>query len=336
MVSDDTEHACLVAQALLASGGDLVSFRQHFGRVLVRWLWSLPAGLGRATLTACVRLSLGWSPQESGVPSAGNAPAMRAALLGVIASDFKSLQRLVQVATRITHTDPRAELGALAVAIAAREFSRKNLDKPIDALAQADTIEQGLSWWLEDHQELAPTRQACQSRRRHIDPQEAVGQLQRLLQQAGQSAQSGQIPQEFAASQGLARGVSGYVYETVPVALQAAWVFADDFSRAVSGAIQCGGDADTVGAITGAVVGSRVGKAGLPPRWLAGLNEWPRTVKWMEGLANQLAEAFPRAAGLPVAPSSVPSLPAIPLVARNLLFLALVLGWGVRRLLPPF
>src|SRR5581483_3062750 len=47
MVSDDTEHTCLVAQALLASGGDAERFSRQLGWRLRWWLLSLPVGLGR-------------------------------------------------------------------------------------------------------------------------------------------------------------------------------------------------------------------------------------------------------------------------------------------------
>ncbi len=40
--------------------------------------------------------------------------------------------------------------------------------------------------------------------------------------------------------------------------------FSDDFQKAVTAAIECGGDADTTAAIVGGIVGARVGKDGIP------------------------------------------------------------------------
>src|SRR5262245_58283967 len=120
MFSDDTEHACLTAQALLVSGGDLVKFRRDLAKRLRWWAAGLPAGTGRATARACAKLWLGWSPERSGVWSAGNGPAMRAPILGVcLGSDRERLKEFVRASTRMTHTDPKAECGALAVAWAA-------------------------------------------------------------------------------------------------------------------------------------------------------------------------------------------------------------------------
>jgi ADP-ribosyl-[dinitrogen reductase] hydrolase len=121
MISDDTEHACMVARALLESDGDVVAFRGSFARQLRRWLLAGPPAVGLATLRACLRLTIGLGPERSGVDSAGNGPTMRAALLGVWARDEQQLSALVRASTRITHTDPRAEDGALLVARWARD-----------------------------------------------------------------------------------------------------------------------------------------------------------------------------------------------------------------------
>jgi ADP-ribosylglycohydrolase len=120
MVSDDTEQTCMVAQSLIASGGNVDSFRRHLGWRFRFWLLGLPAGIGMATLRSTLRLWIGFGPHKSGVFSAGNGPAMRAAILGAAIDDPQSLRELVLASTRITHTDPKAEYGAFAVALAAQ------------------------------------------------------------------------------------------------------------------------------------------------------------------------------------------------------------------------
>lgn len=130
LVSDDTEHACMVAQSLIASGNDPDRFANDLGRRLRLWLLGAPAGIGLATLKASVRLCLGVSPHRSGVFSAGNGPAMRSPLLGVAIDDVEQLRRFVRVSTRVTHTDPKAEWGAMAVALAARTASQTSRVEP--------------------------------------------------------------------------------------------------------------------------------------------------------------------------------------------------------------
>jgi ADP-ribosyl-[dinitrogen reductase] hydrolase len=106
MVSDDTEHTALVAIALAStrSPGD---FQSALARGLRRWLLTGPGGVGLATLRALLKLNLGFSPERSGVDSAGNGPAMRAALLGLCV-DLSDLPAYARANTRLTHTDPRA------------------------------------------------------------------------------------------------------------------------------------------------------------------------------------------------------------------------------------
>ena len=87
LLSDDTEHACLNAQALARSNGDLEVFSKVLAWGLRFWLLSLPAGIGLGTLRALTKLLLGVSPRRSGVASDGNGPMMRAPVLGVFAGD---------------------------------------------------------------------------------------------------------------------------------------------------------------------------------------------------------------------------------------------------------
>src|SRR5262249_52870251 len=153
-----------------------------------------------------------------------------------------------------------------------------------------------------------------------------------LLERVAASIQKGQKTLEFAAELGLAKGVTGYSFHTVPVALHAWLSHPADFRGAVIAAIECGGDTDTVAAITGAIAGAGAGKEGIPPEWLDRLVEWPRTVAWMEKLAVQLAgTAAERLEGQPA-----PVAGAIKLLLRNIFFLIVVLAHGFRRLLPPY
>ena len=115
LCSDDTEHTVMVAQALIRSGGDPDAFTRDFARRLRWWLLRLPAGVGLGTLRASVKLWCGFGPRRSGVARAGNGPAMRAALLGVVARDDAHLAALVAASTHPTHTDPRARQGAQVV-----------------------------------------------------------------------------------------------------------------------------------------------------------------------------------------------------------------------------
>ena len=302
MVSDDTEHTCLVAQALIDAGGDHDVFLERLARGLRLWILGLPAGVGFATLRACLRLCLGVSARRSGVHSAGNGPAMRSAILGAAVADGDELIALVRLATRITHSDPKAEYGAIAVALAAR-VARQT--READARAYLSEL-------------------------RAILPCEADELIDRLGEAAA-SAAAGASTAEFAEATGQSRGVSGYTYHCVPVAIHAWLRHSGDFRTAIVETVACGGDTDTTAAIVGGIVGAGVGKAGIPPEWIDGICEWPRSVDWMERLAACLYETR-----LGSATVRAPRLPGVPVLTRNFFFLVVVLVHGLRRLAPPY
>jgi ADP-ribosyl-[dinitrogen reductase] hydrolase len=317
--SDDTEHACLTAQALLTSGGEITKFPRHLAKRLRWWAAGLPAGTGRATIKACAKLWLGWSPERSGVWSAGNGPAMRAPILGAcLGADWDRLYQFVSASTWITHSDPRALWGALAVAVAAHRSAETRTFAPPEAAAFVADFTDATS---RTPPYSNPGIKLVTKRSDVIAPLESM--LPHL--------QAGHTTEEFAVSLGLKRGVSGYICHTVPVAIYAFFRHADDFRAAVLSAIRCGGDTDTVAAITGALVGTRVGKAGIPPEWLAGVIDWPRSMRWVEALAERVAEGKWHSEPQPALPLAVWALPL-----RNAAFLAWVLAHAARRLLPPY
>jgi ADP-ribosylglycohydrolase len=305
MCSDDTEHACFVAQALTRSGRDPHAFQRQLARSLRWWLLGMPAGVGFATLRAGIKLWLGFPPTRSGVFSAGNGPAMRSPLLGVLfGARPDTLEAFVLASTRLTHTDPRAYAGALVVALAAFESSRA-----ARAIATADFV------------------RAVEQRLRLPEAAELIG----LVRRAARSADNGDSTAQFAAEIGCRNGVSGYILHTVPCVLQTWLRFQDDFAGGIREILAAGGDTDTTAAILGGIIGARVGKGGIPTQWLNGIVEWPRCVAWIEKLA---AAASPVADGQPARPA--PRYVRVGVIPRNLVFLLIVLSHGLRRLAPPY
>jgi ADP-ribosylglycohydrolase len=304
MCSDDTDHSCMVAQAIAVSGGNPRRFASSLGWRLRFWLLGLPAGVGLATLRSILKLWLFFPPQFSGVRSAGNGPAMRSALMGVcFANDDAALIQHVAAATGITHRDPKAESGALAVALAARSAMR------------GETAEQYLAHL-----------------RRFLAPLGAAGgELLGLVERAAASVSRGEPTTAFADSFGCTREVTGYMYHSVPAALHAWFSSPRDLPNALKAAIRCGGDTDTVAAIAGAIVGAGVGKSGIPEAWLRNLWDWPRGVRWIELAAERAVEASSKKTR-----ASALFLPPWWLFVRNLGFLAIVLAHGFRRLAPPY
>jgi ADP-ribosyl-[dinitrogen reductase] hydrolase len=78
---------------------------------------------------------------------------------------------------------------------------------------------------------------------------------------------------------------SGYVVDSLQTALHDA-VFAESAEDAIVTAVNRGGDADTIGAITGAVAGARFGAQDLPERWLSSIDERDELTRLAERLVE--------------------------------------------------
>ena len=198
----------------------------------------------------------------------------------------------------ITHTDPRAVVGAMAVAKLTAWIVRDNLTR-------RPGVEEFLSLLTSCGTDDEEWNGILASMRDALDRELTVG--------------------EFADALGLAKGVSGYVFHTVPVAAYAWFRHFGDFEGALTAILGCGGDTDTTGAIVGALAGATVGERGIPRDWLCGVIEWPRTMELLKRLGDALTE------------HEAPVRYFWPgCLVRNVVFLTLVLLHGFRRLLPPY
>ena len=303
MVSDDTEHACFTAQAIVASKGNIEQFERELARSLRWWLIGLPAGIGFATLRAILKLWLGIPPSRSGVFSPGNGPAMRSHILGVaFGSDPEKLRDSVLRSTRMTHIDTKAFYGAMTVAVAANISASGRLVRPQDFMR---TLQEYLTG---------------------VEAEECL----RIMGASCESAERGEGPAAFAESLGSRNGISGYMYHTVPCVIQTWLRHQRDYEGGIREIIEAGGDTDTTAAILGGIIGAGMGKEGMPERWLSRIIEWPRSAVWMERLGYEAGRM------LRGEPAAVPRYFIPGIVPRNLIFLATVLGHGFRRLLPPY
>ncbi|MDF1741432.1 MAG: ADP-ribosylglycohydrolase family protein [Verrucomicrobiales bacterium] len=295
MLSDDTEHTLMVANALCQNRGDSNAFQKQLGKSFRWWFAALPAGIGLGTARAIIKLWCGFPASKSGVFTAGNGAAMRSAIIGTFFNEDETRRNEYAITScRITHTDPRAEESALIVACAAALASKKTSTEEviatINSLITSDEMKAGMSK-LETH----------------LKKQSPV--------------------LEFASSMGD-RGISGFAPPTVSAALFAWLRYRGDFETMIHELVSCGGDTDTVAAIAGGIAGAECGESGIPPAWISGIGDWPRSVSYMRGVAESLADE--------TLSNSLPRLywPAIPF--RNLFFLIVVLLHGFRRLLPPY
>lgn len=299
MVSDDTEHSVFVAQCLAKSNGDPEAFQRHLAWKLRLWLLCVPAGIGFATLRAILKLWSGFPPSRSGVFSAGNGPAMRSAIIGIFfANDSERLKSFVRASTRLTHTDPKAETAALAVASTAA-FASQSSAKSWNDIAVLEAL------W------------------RSAGADDA--EWQNLIGHIFTSEDRNLSVADMARGLGLSKGVTGYAYHTVPIALYAWLHHRGDFRSSLEAVLNCGGDTDTVGAITGALAAL---SSPIPSEWTAAICDFPISAAYLRDLAQAL-EMAQQGGGRPVPPFHWFALPL-----RNLIFLTIVLAHALRRFIP--
>lgn len=296
MVSDDTEHTVFVAQCLALYPDDPAGFQRALGWKLRWWLLCLPAGIGFATLRGILKLWLGFPPSRSGVFSAGNGPAMRSALIGAfLAGNEERIREYIKASTRLTHTDPKAETAAMAVALTAS--------------------------WAALHRKSSPSIAEMSSLWLSAGLDDAV--WQGLMSKVVESADRQLTVAQFAKELGLERGVTGYAYHTVPVALYAWFRHYGDFRASLESVLNCGGDTDTVGAITGALAAIT---SPIPEEWLTGLCDFPISLEYLKQLGESLD--IGKGSGQVV----LPEFCWLALPIRNLIFLIVVLTHGFLRL----
>ncbi len=270
-VTDDTQ----LARELLLSIAESGEFAPAaFANRLLNLVASGRLIGGGPAANACARqLALGVPWHEAGMPApyASNGAAMRAGPLGPLyGHDLKHLARVVCDQARLTHQDSRCSAGALAIAGAAAMAARGDAIRPGDFLVElsrlVEPIDSSFSTILWDLTSWA-----------HLPPDEAVGIL----------IERGLEPE----SRGEWHGISSFVTSSVCWSLYAFLRSPEDFREAVCIAIRVGGDTDTLAAMTGSIVGARVGRGALPVEWCARLTDvgaWNAAA--LEALARRVVD----------------------------------------------
>mgnify|MGYP005839180827 FL=1 len=274
--TDDTQQALLVASVLAeARGFDPELARRRYVE-LASPLPGLPRGAHRAMggnfRAALERMKNGHMTLETGVSSAGNGAAMRAAPIGLwYASDPEGLRRAAIEASLQTHADPRGISAAVAVAALAGHLASNNVGSPDEArealeLAAASAEEAEATLCREYHlpYEGAEPR-----------PPRFSASLRLLLPLWGAPiwevlhaivVQANRQQPDYPVSNASDSFACASVTTAIFLALTCSC-----FEEAVIEAVNLGGDADTVGGITGALAGARWGASAIPQRWLEGL-----------------------------------------------------------------
>lgn len=290
-VSDDTEQSALIAQSLIKFPPDLDYSVNRFRAAMLGWFCRMPFGVGQATTYSCVKILMG--SKNTGIRSAGNGAAMRAAILGAFFYDDSELRQKFGIGmAHVTHTDARGVEGALFVAELTAACVRAGLDMQAEVisdtgLARSSGAEANLG--SENDDRTTGIAYGDELRLRLFDQSLQVVQ-DKSLKDALSNARELAMHKASANDAGNRLGCSGFVNHSVPIAAFAFLRFGDDTLAAIQSVIMIGGDTDSNAAIVGALCGALHGERGLPMQLIEPINNGPFGPAHLRSLAKALAE----------------------------------------------
>jgi len=225
-------------------------------------------GVGRSFRQVLAELERGESPDRTGQDSAGVGAAMRIAPAALyFAGDPEGLFDAVMAASLMTHRDIRSLAGAMAVAYAVARLAAGAEREPSLLLRIAGDVAR------------AEARIAAEYAGRVASVVEYGRSVSRALAHAESLLE---IPRERAlaalvdeanrhgAEPCCRRPTMGFPPACIPTCLYLL-LTTDSFEEAAIEVVNLGGDADTAGAILGAMAGAHYGVDAIPVRWLDGL-----------------------------------------------------------------
>ncbi len=264
--TDDTEMALILTESLVECKGlDPARLAMSFARGCHPergYAW------GAIRCLEAIRQGVAWEQASQVVfpdGSFGNGAAMRVAPVGVFFhDDLSQLRKAAREQALITHCHPSGVGGAIlqaaAVAVAARAEPRERPQGEIfiEAVREAmGDIPEVYFRALDEVEALLSS-----------DPEPAPAEVATVL------------------------GHEVTAPRSVPAALYAFLRSFFSFREAVIGAVALGGDADTIGAMAGAIAGAYRGVSAIPEQWMEGLENDERGRDFAIDLATSLFEQW--------------------------------------------
>jgi ADP-ribosylglycohydrolase len=273
LYTDDTQQALALADVLLAFGHvDVDRLAALYLELLAEPTESFCGahrGVGRSFRQVLTQLQMGVSPRESGqVDSAGAGAAMRITPVPLyFADEPERILDAVLDASLMTHRDCRSLGAALAVAHAVRRLAAGAPRSASLLFLVADDVLQGERAMkdrtrgqvatLDDHPHSLST---------------AIARVERILDAPRERALTALVQEAnlHGAEPLCRRPTMGFAPALVPTCLYLL-LTTDSFEDALIDVVNLGGDADTAGAVLGAMAGAHYGVEAIPSRWLDGL-----------------------------------------------------------------
>ena len=272
LYTDDTQQALALSDVLLECGQadpsrlarlylDLATPRAgHVGA---------HRGVGRSFRKVLDDLERGTPPCRSGQASAGIGAAMRIAPAALyFAHDPEAMFVAVMNASLMTHVDIRSLAGAAAVAHAVRRLAAGAAREPsLPFRLAADVVKAELRIAEEYGDRVA-------SIGAHLHAvSSAIAHVESVLDAPRERALAALVDEanRHGAEPCCKRPTMGFPPACIPACLYLL-LATDSFEEAAVEVVNLGGDADTAGAILGAMAGAHYGAGAIPDRWLQGLH----------------------------------------------------------------
>lgn len=256
--TDDTQQMISLAEALAEKGEfDGKTFGE---RLVENFNPSRGYGPGSTQVIRAIERGEAWDKPArklfGGEGSYGNGSSMRAAPAGLFCyDDLENLRSFARDCSRITHTHRLGVEGSIlqtaAVALATRQDPSLSFDSK-------DFLEK-----IQEFIEEKEYREKLNWINEFLDSEPSRKEIVRTL----------------------GNGVEAF--NSVPTAVYSFLSHPESFEDAVIYAVSLGGDADTIGAMTGAIVGSYQGADEIPDGWKEKLEDRDKIIT----LANKLLEA---------------------------------------------
>ncbi|MBE0522092.1 MAG: ADP-ribosylglycohydrolase family protein [Candidatus Methanoperedenaceae archaeon] len=235
--TDDTEQMLLLAMSLVECNG---FNSDYFAKRLARWGEDTMKDplrknlIGPSSSAAIKKLNsgAGWREAGSDIPSCGS--AMRVAPIGLFYDALDEVEEKAALSSLPTHKSNAAIAGAVAVAVAVR-CAVSGMD--CNGIINEASI-RASKYDIDIGEKIGSSYM-----KRDSEPDDAFGWL----------------------------GTSYLVNETVPSAFYCFSRHSGNPEKAITEAVNAGGDTDSIACITGALSGAVHGALALPDRWVRGL-----------------------------------------------------------------
>lgn len=294
LYSDDTQQALALCDVLLEHRGIDADRLAEIYLALATPRGSYVGahrGVGRSFRQVLTELERGVSPRHSGQVSAGIGAAMRIAPIGLYfgKDDTEGMLAAVMTASLITHRDIRSLAGAMAVVHAVRRLAHGELRDPSFLLWLAADVARSEDKIASEYGDLVAS---IRPHRRSLST--SIAHAESLLDLPRDRALSALVEEanRHGSEPVCKRATMGFPPACIPTCLYLMCT-TDSFEEALIEIVNLGGDADSTGAILGAILGAHYGAGAIPDRWLSQLQNREAIDLRARALVRRSSEGLP-------------------------------------------